>query len=130
MTMQHRLMLACAAFATMCGAAAVAADNAAVPNFGMDAKIGWVAGVPMSDEPIGDAFLPPPGGGPGPVMSDPAHPYIDNQFANRSGKQPSYHVADLTNPILRPWVREEIKRVNERVLAGDGGDTPKGGRWP
>jgi hypothetical protein len=109
---------------------ALAADDAAIPNFGMDARIGWVAGVPMSDEPLGDDFLAPPGGGPGPVMSDPAHPYIDNQYANRTGKQPTFHVADLTNPILRPWVREQLRRVNERVLAGEAVYTPKERCWP
>ena len=57
-----------------------AADESAIPNFGMDARVGWVAGVPDSKDPIGDDFLPPPSG-PGPVTSDPAHPYIDNQYA-------------------------------------------------
>ena len=106
-----------------------AADEAAIPNFGMDAKVGWVAGVPDSDEPIGDDFLPPESG-PGPVVSDKDHPYIDNTFATRKGIQPTFHVADLTNPILRPWVREELRKVNRRVLAGEGVYTPKERCWP
>jgi hypothetical protein len=100
-----------------------------VPNFGMDANVGWVAGVPMSDEPIGDDFLPPPDG-PGPVTSDPAHPYIDNTFATRTGKQPTFHVADLNSPILLPWAREELRKVNERVLKGEAVYTPKERCWP
>src|SRR6266446_5928113 len=107
----------------------LAAENAAVPNFGMDSKVGWIAGVPMSEEPIGDDFLPPPSG-PGPVMSDKDHPYIDNQFAVRTGKQPTFHVADLSNPILQPWVREELRKVNQRVLAGEAVYTPKERCWP
>jgi hypothetical protein len=107
-----------------------AQQNDAIPNFGMDARIGWVAGVPGSNEPIGDDFLPPPDGGPGPVMSDPAHPYIDNNYANRMGIQPTFHVADLSNPILQPWVREELRKANERVLAGGPGYTPKERCWP
>ena len=89
--------------AVACGALllppASVAQNA-VPNFGMDAKVGWVAGVPESNEPIGDDFLPPPEG-PGPVMSDKDHPYIDNTYATRTGQQPTFHVADLSNPILQ-----------------------------
>ena len=63
---------------------ASAAENT-IPNFGMDSSVGWIAGVPDSDEPIGDDFLPPPEG-PGPVVSDKAHPYIDNTFATRTGQ--------------------------------------------
>jgi hypothetical protein len=100
-----------------------------VPNFGMDSAVGWIAGVPMSDEPIGDDFLPPPDG-PGPVTSDPAHPYIDNTFATRTGKQPTFHVADLNNSILQPWAREELRKINERVLAGEAVYTPKERCWP
>ena len=31
---------------------------------------------------------------------------------------PTYRIADLTNPILRPWVVEQMKRDNDEVLAG------------
>ena len=108
---------------------ASAAQNNAIPNFGMDAKVGWVAGVPGSEEPIGDDFLSPPSG-PGPVTSDPAHPYIDNTIAAQRGIQPTFHVADLNSPILRPWVREELRKVNKRVLAGEAVYTPKERCWP
>ena len=108
---------------------ALAAETSGVPNFGMDATVGWIAGVQGSDEPIGDDFLPPPSG-PGPVVSDKDHPYIDNAFALRTGKQPTFHVADLDNPILQPWVREELRKVNERVLAGKAQFTPKERCWP
>src|SRR5438105_2941803 len=80
---------------------AAALENA-VPDFGLDAGTGWIAGVPNSNEPIGDDFLPPPEG-PGPVISAPDHPYIDNAYATRTGQQPTLHVADLSNPILQPW---------------------------
>jgi hypothetical protein len=107
----------------------VSATENAIPNFGMDSRIGWIAGVPDSDEPIGDDFLPPPEG-PGPVVSDRDHPYIDNTFALRTGRQPTFHVADLSNPILLPWTREELRKVNERVLAGEAVFTPKERCWP
>ena len=63
--------------------------------------------------PVGDDFLPP-FLGPGPVMSDPAHPYYNNQ----SGRQPTDRIADLTNPILKPWALERMKKSNAATLAG------------
>jgi hypothetical protein len=107
---------------------ASAAENA-IPNFGMDSRVGWIAGVPNSNEPIGDDFLPPPEG-PGPVVSDKDHPYIDNTYATRTGGQPTFHVADLASPILLPWAREYLRKVNERVLAGEPVFTPKERCWP
>jgi hypothetical protein len=106
-----------------------AAQQNTIPNFGMDSRVGWIAGVPGSNEPIGDDFLLPPEG-PGPVVSDKDHPYIDNTYAARTGRQPSFHVADLTNPILQPWTREELRKVNERVLKGEAVFTPKERCWP
>jgi hypothetical protein len=107
---------------------ASAAENT-IPNFGMDSRVGWIAGVQDSDEPIGDDFLPPPEG-PGPVVSEKDHPYIDNAFAARTGRQPTFHVADLASPILLPWAREALRKVNERVLAGEPVFTPKERCWP
>jgi hypothetical protein len=131
--MGKRMVAGCAT-AALVGAAALlwpasAAESTVIPNFGMDATVGWIAGVQGSDEPIGDDFLPPPSG-PGPVVSDKDHPYIDNAFALRTGKQPTFHVADLDNPILQPWVREELRKVYERVLAGKAQFTPKERCWP
>jgi len=105
------------------------AAEQAIPNFGMDGRVGWIAGVQDSKEPIGDDFLPPPDG-PGPVTSHPDHPYIDNTYATRMGIQPTLHVADLESPILLPWTREALSKVNERVLAGEAVYTPKERCWP
>jgi hypothetical protein len=80
----------------------------AIPDFAPDTNTSW-----FPDRPAGDDFLPPPGGGPGPVMSDPARPYIPN-----GSGQPTYRVADLNNPNLQPWVVEELKKKNAEVLAG------------
>jgi len=62
---------------------------------------------------VGDDLLPPPAG-PGPVQADPAHPY----HGNTSGLQPTFRVADLSNPILKPWVVDRLRKTNERVLSG------------
>ena len=80
----------------------------AVPNFAPDAATAWVP-----DRPTGDDFLPPTSG-PGPVMSAKGHPYVPNG----RGQQPTYRVADLTNPILQPWAIERMRKANDAVLAG------------
>jgi hypothetical protein len=79
-----------------------------IPNFMGDRTTGWVP-----DRPTGDDFLPPPSG-PGPVMSLKDRPYVPNG----TGRQPTYRIADLTNPILTPWVIERMKKANDMVLAG------------
>ena len=63
---------------------------------------------------IGDDFIAPPSG-PRPVTFDKAHPYQPN---NDKGLQVTYRVADLTNPILKPWVVAQMKKSNDEVLAG------------
>jgi hypothetical protein len=124
-----RVSAVCLICAGMALGPALAADGVRIPNFSPDVTVGWIAGVQMSDEPIGDDFLSPPSG-PGPVVSDKDHPYIDNAYAVRTGKQPTFHVADLNSAILQPWAREELRKVNQRVLAGEAVYTPKERCWP
>ena len=81
-----------------------AAKRGAIPDLGA-AGYGWFE--------VGDDFLPPPSG-PGPIVSDPAHPYQ----SNASGLQSTYRVADVSNPILQPWAVEQLKKSNARVLSG------------
>ena len=89
---------------------ALAADSAkdAIPNFAPTPTTAW-----STNRPTMDDFIPP-ASGPGPVMSDPAHPYVPNG----GGRQPTYRIADLTNPILKPWVIEKMKKANDDVMAG------------
>jgi hypothetical protein len=100
-----------------------------VPKFSPDSGTGWIAGVPNAENPVGQEFIPPPSG-PGPVTYDKAHPYVDDGQARRDGKQPTFRVADLSNPILQPWVREALSKANERVLSGKAAFTPKERCWP
>ena len=92
---------------------ALAADgpkNQVIPDFAPTTNTGWVL-----DRSFGvDDLLPPPAGGPGPVTFDKAHPYVPNG----SGRQPTYRVADLSNPILQPWTIPSMKKANDEVLAG------------
>ena len=61
----------------------------------------------------GPFFEPVPGRLP-PVSQDPAHPFVPNGV----GEQPTFRIADLTNPNLKPWVKEHMKKDNDEVLAG------------
>ena len=83
---------------------AAGAQNTAIPLLSPPGA-GWLE--------VGDDLLPPPSG-PGPVMADPKHPY----HSNTSGLQPTFRVADLSNPILQPWVVERLRQTNEHVLSG------------
>jgi hypothetical protein len=93
---------------------AIGAEQAAFPNFAPNSNVGWIA----SGKGFGVDFVQPLSG-PGPVTNDPAHPYLTNADAARTGRQPTYRVADLSNPILKPWVVEHMKKANEEVLAGE-----------
>ena len=104
----------CLVTAILCAAGgAVAAEevkNQVIPDFAATDKTGWVL-----DRTFGvDDLLPPPAGGPGPVTFDRAYPYVPNG----SGKQSTYRVADLSNPILQPWTIPSMKKANDEVLAG------------
>jgi hypothetical protein len=56
----------------------------------------------------------PPQSGPGPVTSAKDHPYVPNGF----GKQVTFRIADLTNPILKPWVIEKMREQNGLAATG------------
>jgi hypothetical protein len=105
------------------------ADSEAAPNFMPDVRTGWVAGVPDSETPIGDDFIQPPSG-PGPITYDRAHPFIDNRASRKLGKSATNRVADLSNPILQPWTREALRKMNERALTDLMLWTPKERCWP
>jgi hypothetical protein len=122
--------LALAVAVVLAGAAAfsssiLAADDARIPNFAPDSHTGWL-------KPPGDEFIQPESG-PGPVKADPAHPYVSNPGPTRSvaeRPQQTVMIADLTNPILQPWVVEQMRKSNEEVLAGKVGFTARSRCWP
>ena len=92
---------------------AYAQTASAIPSFAPDDHTSW-----YPDRPDGDNFLTPESG-PGPIVSPKDHPYVPNggdiDFA---ATQPTYRIADLSNPILQPWVIAQMKRDNDEVLAG------------
>src|SRR4051812_7993892 len=90
------LLLGAAAFSPALGAAARAASG---PDFSPNSSVGWIA--------LGGQFIRPPNGA-GPITDDPAHPRVTNEDFRLTGKQPTFPVADISNPILQPWAREEL----------------------
>ena len=81
---------------------------ATIRNLAPDTQTSWVP-----DRPTGDDFLPPVSG-PGPVMSPKDRPYVPNG----NGRQPTYRIADTSNPILKPWAKEQMEKANADVRAG------------
>src|SRR3954464_6395604 len=102
-TMPQRLSLSAAAVLTL-AALAVAGPRqvsaqTAPPDFSFKGTAGWLA-------TTGD-FVPVPGApGAGPMKSDPRHPYVPNGV----GRQPTYRIADLTHPSLKPWIKERMQK--------------------
>jgi len=63
-----------------------------------------------------------------PVASDPAHPFVPNGAG--IGSQPTYRIPDLSNPNLKPWVKERMKKDTDEVLAGKVAFTAQSFCWP
>jgi len=122
LTVGARVRRFCASL--VCVAAALGqapgAETVKNPNFAPDDLTGW--------QLLDDEFISPPSG-PGPIVSDPAHPYVSFYRFPRNPK-PSFRVADLNNPILQPWAREHLRKVNERSLSGKVVAIPKERCWP
>jgi hypothetical protein len=73
-----------------------------------DTLTAWVP-----DRPTGDDYLPPESGA-GPIMSPKDRPYVPNG----NGNQPTYRIADTSNPILQPWAKAQMEKANDDVRAG------------
>ena len=100
--------------ALMCPTLAGAVDDAP-PDFSSN-QASWQGG-------NGVNFIAVPGSA-GPVTNDPAHPHISNGEARRLGVQPTYRIADLTNPNLKQWAKDVMKKDNDEVLKGKIAYTP------
>jgi hypothetical protein len=91
------------ALAGILGAAATTMAQQAPPDFSSN-NTAWVS--------AGDLAAAP--GSPPIMRNDPAHRYVPNNTA----EQPTYRIGDVSNPNLKPWVRERMKKDNDEVLAG------------
>ena len=74
------------------------------PDFSAN-NAGWIS--------VGGEWTPLPDSPP-PVTQDPAHRYVPN---NR-GEQPTFRIADISNPNLTQFAKDSLKKTNEEVLAG------------
>jgi hypothetical protein len=92
--------------------ATIAAEDTAIPDFSSN-NVAWLA-INSDFTPVAD--------GPSPVTFDANYPFRRNDEPG----QATYRVADLNNPNLQPWVKAELKKSNDKVLAGGLGLTP---RW-
>src|SRR5882762_7707207 len=109
------------AVAALCGGIGFSAERtaqaqAAIPDFS-SAIVGWSG--------QGVNFISPPSG-PHQITNDPAHRFRPNG----RNEAREFRVADLSNPILQPWTREELRKVNERSLSGEIVSIPKERCWP
>jgi hypothetical protein len=79
---------------------------------------------------VGGDFVAPPSG-PGPVTFDPDHPLLGRTVdAEGRDVSPTARVADTTNPILKPWAVEALKKANAVALTGTIAATPMSACWP
>ena len=101
------LTLACAGLRTQVGAQGAAA----APDFS-SSQAAWIA--------TSNDFIAPVEG-PKPVSFDPAYPYVPNN----ARRQPTFRIADLSNPNVLPWAKAQMKTSNEAVLAGKIAYTPR-----
>jgi len=98
----------------LCASTAISADGTAkeqipIPDFS-SAAYGWSAQAPN--------FISPPGGA-HEVTNDPSHMYT----RRGRGEPLQFRIADLSNPILQLWAKEELERLNQKVMAGGTGFT-------
>jgi len=96
-----KLVLAGSAFVSLAFIAGASAQSSSPPDFSAGA-VGW-----LHD---GGATFPPVPGSPSPVAQDPKHPFI-SQGA-------SWRLGDLSNPILKDWVKQVMKKDNDEILKG------------
>jgi hypothetical protein len=93
---------------TASGPRLAAEQGASIPDFSSN-NAAWVFG-------LGDYIAIP--GEPSPTRNDPAHPYVSNNEFRARGAQPSYRIADLSNPNIKPWAKEIMKQENDKALSG------------
>ena len=98
-----------AAAITVAGAAA---QTASPPDFSSNFT-SWAGGVGVDFTPVD--------GSPSPLRQDPAHPFVPNN----TGRQPTYRIADLSNPNLKQWAKDIMKKDNDEVIAGKIAFTPR-----
>ena len=93
----------------------VAAQPGYVPNF-QTSPLGW-------QHRFGGAFPEVPGSA-FPTMQDPRHLHFNNEMARINNTQPNYRIGDVSNPNLKQWAKDAMKKDNDEVLRGKIAYTP------
>jgi len=70
---------------------------------------------------IGGGEWIPVAGSPRPTTQDPRYNYVPNN----TGAQPTYRIGDISNPNLKQWAKDVMKKDNDEVLAGKVAYTPR-----
>jgi hypothetical protein len=84
------------------------------PAYGSETGIPELQSATVGWSKVADDFQSP-ASGPGPVTYEKDHPYVPN---NDQGRQVTFRIADLTNPILKSWVIEKMREQNALAAAG------------
>src|SRR6202140_512284 len=107
MTLARQCLFAGGAFGILVSALGLgaAAQPASIPDFSSN-QTSWIGGIGVDFTAVE--------GSPSPLRQDPAHPFVPNG----TGKQPTYRIADLSNPNLKQWAKDVMKKDNDEVLAG------------
>jgi len=94
-----KLCLAGGIFVSFALVGGAGAQPVSPPDFFVG-DVGWVHTL--------NATFPPVQGSPSPVVQDPGHPFIGA----------SWRIGDLSNPNLKPWVKEVMKKDNDEIDRG------------
>ncbi|MGZ8466292.1 MAG: hypothetical protein ACXWXT_12165, partial [Candidatus Binatia bacterium] len=110
-------------------APAQAANAQAIPDFYANG-LTWSHISGPENGYSGKNFDPPPPGAPGargPIGFHPDHPHIGN---GTPGQTPTPRIGNDTNPLLRPWAAEQMKKTREAIVAGGVPFDPAARCWP
>jgi hypothetical protein len=68
----------------------------------------------------GADWMDPPAGTPGHgrIKNDPAHPFLGNVEAIRSGRTPTLRIGDAKDPVIKSWASQQMAASNEEALSG------------
>ena len=103
---KSRLLAGCV-LVTLATVPASAPAQSAHPDF---SSTGW-----LNEATFEGGELIPVEGSPPLFRQDPAHPFVPN---NRNA-QPTYRIADLaSNPNVKQWAKDVMKKDNDEVIAG------------
>src|SRR6476620_681286 len=104
--LSSRTLPAVAAAAALACVAAASAQSPSPPDF---TTTGW-----LNENTFKSGEFLPVAGSPPLDHQDPAPPFV----ANNRGAQPTYRIADLSNPNVKQWAKDVMKKDNDEVLAG------------